>query len=126
MTGQHHDEVITISLDEHEALKAEVRRLRREIGRQQAMRAIMDNNACPGTVQTFSREELAAEWGISADRSITFPKTADAQAIFATVPAIDWDEVRAEWDAVIDDSLHDPFEGLEPSVRVTEESGSAG
>ncbi|MFC5831927.1 hypothetical protein [Nonomuraea insulae] len=65
MTAHHHDEVITIPRDEYEALKAEVRRLRREIGRQQAMRAIMDNAADPGHVRTFTRDELAAEWGIS-------------------------------------------------------------
>ncbi|MEW9547637.1 hypothetical protein [Nonomuraea sp. NPDC050783] len=64
MTMHHHDEVVTIPRDEYEALKAEVRRLRREVGRQQAMRAIMDNAADPGHVRTFTREELAAEWGI--------------------------------------------------------------
>jgi hypothetical protein len=64
MTAQHHDEVITIPRDEYEALKAEVRRLRREMGRQQAMRAIMDNAANPGQVRTFTRDELAAERGI--------------------------------------------------------------
>lgn len=65
MATHHDDEVITIPRDEYEALKAEVRRLRREIGRQQAMRAIMENKAHPGQVRTFTREELAAEWGIS-------------------------------------------------------------
>ncbi|MEV0582328.1 hypothetical protein [Nonomuraea sp. NPDC050310] len=64
MTAHQHDEVITIPRDEYEALKAEVRRLRREIGRQQAMRAIMENAAHPGAVRTFTRDELAAEWGI--------------------------------------------------------------
>ncbi|MEV4107374.1 hypothetical protein [Nonomuraea sp. NPDC049695] len=64
MTSQHHDEVVTIPRDEYEALKAEVRRLRREVGRQQAMRAIMDNATDPGNVRTFTRDELAAEWGI--------------------------------------------------------------
>jgi hypothetical protein len=65
MTADHHDEVITVPRDEYEALKAEVRRLRREVGRQQAMRAIMDNAADPGRLRTFTRDELAAEWGIS-------------------------------------------------------------
>ncbi|WP_327086924.1 hypothetical protein OIE66_32025 [Nonomuraea sp. NBC_01738] len=40
-----------------------------------------------------------------------FVPTAEAQAVFATAPAVDWDEVRAEWDDVLDDSLRDPFEG---------------
>jgi hypothetical protein len=65
MTADHHDKVITVPRDEYEALKAEVRRLRREVGRQQAMRAIMDNAADPGRLRTFTRDELAAEWGIS-------------------------------------------------------------
>ncbi|MEV4897808.1 hypothetical protein AB0K48_51590 [Nonomuraea sp. NPDC055795] len=65
MTAHHHDEVITIPRDEYEALKAEVRRLRREVGGQQAMRTSMDNAAKPGQVRTFTRDELAAEWGIS-------------------------------------------------------------
>ncbi|WP_157249998.1 hypothetical protein [Nonomuraea typhae] len=64
MTAHHHDEVITIPRDEYEALRAEVRRLRRELGRQQAMRATMDNAAHPGEMRTFTRDELAAEWGI--------------------------------------------------------------
>ncbi|MBT2232793.1 hypothetical protein [Nonomuraea sp. NEAU-A123] len=64
MMSYHHDEVVTIPRDEYEALKAEVRRLRREVGRQQAMQAIMDNAAGPGHVRTFTRDELAAEWGI--------------------------------------------------------------
>ncbi|MGR6923220.1 hypothetical protein ACU635_53955 [[Actinomadura] parvosata] len=64
MTMHHQDEVVTIPRDEYEALKAEVRRLRREIGRQQAMAASMNNAADPGRVRTFTRDELAAEWGI--------------------------------------------------------------
>ncbi|MFG1958004.1 hypothetical protein [Nonomuraea sp. NPDC049028] len=65
MTAHHRDEVITVPRDEYEALKAEVRRLRRELGRQQALLAIMDNAANPGRLRTFTRDELAAEWGIS-------------------------------------------------------------
>ncbi|MGN9782307.1 hypothetical protein ACTMTF_12825 [Nonomuraea sp. ZG12] len=65
MTAHHHDEVITIPRDEYEALRAEVRRLRREVGRQQARQAIMNNAADPGHVRVFTRDELAAEWGIS-------------------------------------------------------------
>ncbi|MFI6480061.1 hypothetical protein ACIBH1_19155 [Nonomuraea sp. NPDC050663] len=64
MTAHRHDEVITIPRDEYEALKAEVRRLRREVGRQQAMRAIMENASDPSPMRTFTRDELAAEWGI--------------------------------------------------------------
>ncbi|MFC4006381.1 hypothetical protein ACFOY2_04060 [Nonomuraea purpurea] len=34
-----------------------------------------------------------------------FVPTAEAQAVFATAPAIDWDEVRVDLDAMIDDEL---------------------
>ncbi|MBB5079829.1 hypothetical protein [Nonomuraea endophytica] len=64
MTAHRRDEGITIPRHEYEARKAEVRRLRREVGRQQAMRTILDNAAYPGQVRTFTRDELAAEWGI--------------------------------------------------------------
>ncbi|WP_214326654.1 hypothetical protein [Nonomuraea sediminis] len=64
MTGPRPDE-ITIPRDEYEALKAEVRRLRREVGRQQAMRQMMENAHNPGQIRIYTREELAAEWGVS-------------------------------------------------------------
>ncbi|MEV0237189.1 hypothetical protein [Nonomuraea sp. NPDC050786] len=69
MTSHRHNEVVTIPRDEYEALKAEVRRLRREVVRQQAMRAIMDNAADPGNVRTFTRDELDSERGIVAAES---------------------------------------------------------
>ncbi|MFI9553413.1 hypothetical protein [Nonomuraea endophytica] len=55
---------MTTRRDEYEALESEVRRLRREADRQQATRAIMNNAANPGQMRTFTRDELAAEWGI--------------------------------------------------------------
>ncbi|MEU6718167.1 hypothetical protein ABZ897_42440 [Nonomuraea sp. NPDC046802] len=70
MTECHHDEVVTIPRDEYESLKAEVRRLRREVGRQQAMQAVMDNAANPDQVRTFTRDELSAEWGIVAGEAL--------------------------------------------------------
>lgn len=64
MTDPRPDE-ITIPRGEYEALRAEARRLRREVGRQQAMRQMMENAHDPGQIRTYTREELAAEWGIS-------------------------------------------------------------
>ncbi|GAA0954018.1 hypothetical protein GCM10009560_77480 [Nonomuraea longicatena] len=59
-------------------------------------------------ILTINGEPLAE---VKPIRRRRFVPTAEAQAIFATAPAIDWADVRAEWDDVIDDSLRDPFEG---------------
>ncbi|WP_433516822.1 hypothetical protein ACQP2T_15450 [Nonomuraea sp. CA-143628] len=40
-----------------------------------------------------------------------FVPTAEAQAVFASAPAVDWGEVRADLDMMIDDDLRDPFDG---------------
>jgi antitoxin (DNA-binding transcriptional repressor) of toxin-antitoxin stability system len=40
-----------------------------------------------------------------------FVPTAEAQAVFATAPAIDWDEARGGLDTLVDDELHDPLDG---------------
>jgi hypothetical protein len=57
-------EMVTIPLAELEALRAEVRRLRREVGRVVAKRRIR-TDAGPGDgAPTFSRSQLAEAWGI--------------------------------------------------------------
>ncbi|GAA0954014.1 hypothetical protein [Nonomuraea longicatena] len=71
MTAYHHDKVVTVPRDEYEALKAGVRRLRREVGRQQALHAIMANASDPGPTRTFTRDKLAAEWGISGSHPLS-------------------------------------------------------
>ncbi len=60
-------DMITIPRAELDALKAELRRLRRQVGRGVAMRRIKaDPGPGPGDdAPTFTREELAATWGIS-------------------------------------------------------------
>ena len=58
-------EMVTVPRAELDALKAEVRRLRREVGRSMA-RARMETDSGPGdAVLTLSRAELAEAWGIS-------------------------------------------------------------
>jgi hypothetical protein len=58
-------EMVTVPRAELDALKAEVRRLRREVGRSLA-RARMEADSGPGDAAlTLSRSELAEAWGIS-------------------------------------------------------------
>ena len=58
-------EMVTVPRAELDALKAEVRRLRREVGRSVA-RARMEADPGPGDAAlTLSRGELAEAWGIS-------------------------------------------------------------
>ncbi|GGP87238.1 hypothetical protein [Streptosporangium pseudovulgare] len=59
-------------------------------------------------VLTLNGEPLAEVKPIKRRR---FVPTAEAQSVFATAPAIDWDEVRADLDTTIDDELHDPLDG---------------
>jgi antitoxin (DNA-binding transcriptional repressor) of toxin-antitoxin stability system len=59
-------------------------------------------------ILTINGEPLAEVKPIKRRR---FVPTAEAQAVFATAPAIDWDEVRADLDTMIDDELRDPFDG---------------
>jgi hypothetical protein len=57
-------EMVTIPRAELDSLKAEVRRLRREVGRSVA-KARIEADAGPGRdVPAFSREQLAEAWGI--------------------------------------------------------------
>jgi hypothetical protein len=57
-------EVVTIPRAELESLRAEVRRLRREVGRA-AAKARIQADAGPGDdAPVFSRSQLAEAWGI--------------------------------------------------------------
>jgi hypothetical protein len=58
-------EMVTVPRAEFDALKAEVRRLRREVGRSVA-RARMEADPGPGDAAlVLSRDQLAEAWGIS-------------------------------------------------------------
>jgi hypothetical protein len=58
-------DMVTIPRAELDALKAEVRRLRREVGRSVARRRIQADPGPADGAPSFTREELAAAWGIS-------------------------------------------------------------
>lgn len=60
-------DMVTVSRAELDTLRAEVRRLRRELAREEAKARILADPG-PGTTDTaltFSRAELAEAWGIS-------------------------------------------------------------
>lgn len=57
--------MITIPRAELDALKAELRRLRREVGRSIAKKRIQADPGPTDDVPRFTREELAEAWGIS-------------------------------------------------------------
>jgi hypothetical protein len=58
-------ELVSVPRAELDALKAELKRLRREVGRG-AARARIQTDPGPGDDSpTFTREELAEAWGIS-------------------------------------------------------------
>jgi hypothetical protein len=61
-------EMVTISRADLEAMQAELRRLRREAGREAALVAMRaDSGPGPGdTARVFTREQLSDAWGISA------------------------------------------------------------
>ncbi|WP_034271014.1 hypothetical protein [Haloechinothrix halophila] len=58
-------DMITIPRAELDALRAEVRRLRREVGRTVAKRRAHVDDGPGDGAPTFSREELASVWGIN-------------------------------------------------------------
>ena len=57
--------MVTIPRAELDALKAELRRLRREVGRGIARARIQASPALGGDGLTFTRDQLAEAWGIS-------------------------------------------------------------
>jgi hypothetical protein len=61
-------EMVTISRANLEAMQAELRRLRREAGREAALAGMKADHG-PGsgdTARVFTREQLAEAWGIRA------------------------------------------------------------
>jgi hypothetical protein len=58
-------EMVTISRAELDSLRAEVRRLRREVGRTVASARIQSDPGPSDDAPTFSRSQLAEAWGIS-------------------------------------------------------------
>ena len=58
-------DTVTIPRAELEALKAELRRLRREVGRRTARTRIEADPGPGDAAPTFSRSALAEAWGIS-------------------------------------------------------------
>jgi hypothetical protein len=57
--------MVSIPRAELDALKAELRRLRREVGRSVARGRIQADPGPGDDALTFTREELAQAWGIS-------------------------------------------------------------
>ena len=58
-------EMVTVSRAELDSLRAEVRRLRREVGRAVAKGRIQSDPGPGDDAPTFSRSQLAEAWGIS-------------------------------------------------------------
>jgi hypothetical protein len=58
-------EMVTISRAELESLRAEVHRLRREVGRNVAKTRIQGDPGPGDDAPTFSRSQLAEAWGIT-------------------------------------------------------------
>ncbi|MGH3587441.1 MAG: hypothetical protein ACRDQ0_14065 [Pseudonocardia sp.] len=58
-------DTVTISRAELDALRAELRRLRREVGRRTARTRIDADSGTGDAAPTFSRSDLAEAWGIS-------------------------------------------------------------
>jgi len=57
-------DMVTIPRAELDAMQAELRRLRRQVGRGVAMRRIQADPGPGDEVPTFTRAELAGAWGI--------------------------------------------------------------
>ena len=57
-------DLVSIPRAELDALKAELKRLRREVGRGTAMARIQADSGPGGDAPLFTREELAEAWGI--------------------------------------------------------------
>lgn len=63
--GAEASDMVTIRRAELDALRAELKRLRREVGRGVAKRRIRADPGPGDDAPTFTREELAEVWGIS-------------------------------------------------------------
>ena len=58
-------EMVTVPRAEWDSLRAEVRRLRREVGQQVALERIRAGSGPGDDAPTFSRSQLAEAWGIA-------------------------------------------------------------
>jgi hypothetical protein len=58
-------EMVTVPRAEWDSLRAEVRRLRREVGQRVALERIQADSGPGDDVPTFSRSQLAEAWGIA-------------------------------------------------------------
>jgi len=58
-------EMVTVSRAEWDSLRAEVRRLRREVGQRVALERMQADSGPGDGALTFSRSELAEAWGIA-------------------------------------------------------------
>jgi len=58
-------EMVTVSRAEWNSLRAEVRRLRREVGQMVALERIQADSGPGDDSPTFSRSELVEAWGIA-------------------------------------------------------------
>jgi len=58
-------EMVTVPRAEWDSLRAEVRRLRRELGRREALARIQADPGLGDGAPTFSRSQLAEAWGIT-------------------------------------------------------------
>jgi hypothetical protein len=63
--GYDASEMVSIPRGELDALRAEVRRLRREVGRNEAAARIKADPGPGDAALTLSRSQLAEAWGIS-------------------------------------------------------------
>jgi hypothetical protein len=63
--GVEASEMVTVPRAEWDSLRAEVRRLRREIGQQVAVARIQADPGPGDDAPTFSRSQLAEAWGIT-------------------------------------------------------------
>lgn len=58
-------EMVTVPRAEWDSLRAEVRRLRREVGQKVALERIQMDSGSGDDAPTFSRSQLAEAWGIA-------------------------------------------------------------
>jgi hypothetical protein len=73
--GAEASEMVTVPRAELEALKAELRRLRREVGRDVARAGMQADPGPGGDARMFTRAQLAEAWGIGERSPGSLPRT---------------------------------------------------